>query len=117
MNSYQNIPVSLQSLDDLITALSEEERVTFNNIIRSTLLPVDAFKDYCSWSEDCYTRNCIVANDKFELILICWCEGHRTPIHDHGGEECWVKVIEGEFRETIYTENEQGELVTVRSSI
>jgi cysteine dioxygenase len=51
------------------------------------------------------------------LILICWCEGQRTPIHDHGGEECWVKVIEGEFKETIYKQNEAGELNFVKSSI
>jgi cysteine dioxygenase len=117
LNSDENTPIALQSLDDLITALSEEERTKYNHIIHSIKLPSSAFENYSSWSNECYTRNCIIDNEKFELILICWCEGHRTPIHDHGGEECWVKVIEGEFKETIYKQNEAGELNFVKSSI
>lgn len=117
MNSSKNTPVALQSLDELITALSEEDSRKYNHIIRSIAFSPDDFENYSSWSDDCYTRNCIIDNEKFELILICWCEGHRTPIHDHGGEECWVKVIEGEFKETIYKENKEGELEVVTSSI
>ena len=117
MNSNENIPITLQSLDELITALSEEERTKYNHIMHSVKLSADAFDDYCSWSDACYTRNCIVDTEKFELILICWCEGHRTQIHDHGGEECWVKVIEGEFKETIYKKNKEDKLNMVKSSI
>jgi len=117
LNSNENTPIALQSLDDLITALSEKERTKYNHIIHSIKLPSSAFENYNSWSNECYTRNCIIDNEKFELILLCWCEGHRTPIHDHGGEECWVKVIEGEFKETIYKQNEAGELNFVKSSI
>lgn len=117
MNSNENIPVALQSLDELITALSEEERTKYNQHIHSIKLSADDFEKYCSWSDDCYTRNRIVDTEKFELILICWCEGHQTQIHDHGGEECWVKIIEGEFKETIYKKNKEGELNLVKSSI
>lgn len=117
MNSNEPSSTTLQSLNDLITALSEGERTTYNHIIRSIKFQKNALEEYASWSNECYTRNCIVDNEKFELILICWCEGHRTPIHDHGGEECWVKVIEGEFKETIYKQNEAGELCIVKSLI
>jgi cysteine dioxygenase len=117
LNSNASIPVALQTLDELIIALSEEERTNYNHIIHSIKFSSNAFENYDSWSKDCYTRNCIVNNEKFELILICWCKGHRTPIHDHGGEECWVKVIDGEFKETIYKENEEGKLNLVKSTI
>ncbi len=117
MNSNEHTPETLQSLNELVTALSEGERTTYNHIIRSMKLPSSAFEGYCSWSNESYTRNCIVENEKFELILLCWEKGQFTPIHDHGGEECWVRVIEGEFRETIYKESELGELSEVRSAI
>lgn len=117
LNSNEDSTSTLQTLNDLIAALSEGERTTYNHIIRSTKFKANAFENYSSWSNDCYTRNCIVDNEKFELILICWCEGHQTPIHDHGGEECWVKVIEGEFKETIYKQNEIGNLTIVKTSI
>ena len=62
-------------------------------------------------------ENCIVNTEKFELILLCWEQGQITPIHDHGGEECWVKVINGEFRETIYKVNKLGELNVIKTII
>jgi cysteine dioxygenase len=117
LNSKEQTSVTLQTLDDLITTLCEEERTNYDNIIRSVNLPSDTFKNYCSWSNKCYTRNCIVENEKFELILLCWEEGQKTPIHDHGGEECWVKVIEGEFKETIYKKDETGTLTPSTSLV
>ncbi len=117
MNSNEQNPITLQSLDDLVSALSEEERTTYSSIIRSMKIPSSAFEYCCSWSNKSYTRNCIVENEKFELILLCWEEGQKTPIHDHGGEECWVKIIQGELKETIYKVDEAGELKAGKSTI
>ena len=108
MESKEKNTTILQSLNDLISALSDGERTTYNHIIHSLQLEPNAFEKYANWSKDCYTRNCIADTEKFELILICWCAGHQTSIHDHGGEECWVKVIEGEFKETLYKQDEMG---------
>ena len=110
MESKEKNTTILQSLNDLISTLSEGERTTYNHIIHSLQLEPNAFEKYANWSKDCYTRNCIADTEKFELILICWCAGHQTSIHDHGGEECWVKVIEGEFKETLYKQDEVGAL-------
>lgn len=117
MISTNNNPEAIQSLNELVTALSEGERTTYNDIIRSTELPSSDLESYCSWSDESYTRNCIIENKDFELILLCWESGQVTPIHNHGGEECWVNVIEGEFKETIYTEGEPGQLNVVKSNI
>ena len=70
LTSSEHSTTTLQSLDELITALSEGERTTYNHIIHSIKFPENAFENYCSWSDECYTRNCIVDNEKFELILI-----------------------------------------------
>ena len=110
MESKEKNTTILQSLNDLISALSDGERTTYNHIIHSLQLEPNAFEKYANWSKDCYTRNCIADTEKFELILICWCAGHQTSIHDHGGEECWVKVIEGEFKETVYKQDKMGAL-------
>lgn len=110
-------PVTIESLNELVTALSEEERTKYDDIIRSMKIPPGVFQEYCSWSNESYTRNCIVENERFELILLCWEKGQITPIHDHGGEECWVKVIEGELKETIYQEDETGEMKSSGSAI
>ncbi len=117
MNSKEDSPNTFQSVNELVTALCEEERMTFTEIIQSINLPSSAFEHFSSWSSECYTRNCIVENEKFELILLCWQKGQLTPIHDHGGKECWVKIIQGEFRETLYKLDKAGELNAVKSSI
>lgn len=117
MNFNQQNPETLQTLDDLVSTLSEGERTTFNEIIRTVNLPNHVFKNHCSWSDKSYTRNCLFDNEKFELILLCWEQGQATPIHDHDGEECWVRIIEGEFRETIYKEDKSGKLNVIKSNI
>ena len=109
--------MTLQLLDELVNALFEGEKTNYSNILRSMKLPISAFDNYCSWSAESYTRNCITENDKFELILICWEQGQITPIHNHDGQECWVRIIEGEFSETIYNANEDGLLKRFKSTI
>lgn len=117
LNSNLKNIETYQSLTELVSILSKEEREKYAAIFGSLNLPKRAFTDICSWSCKSYTRNCIVENEKFELVLLCWEKGQITPIHDHGGEECWVKIIEGEFRETIYKVDNFGELNMVKSTI
>lgn len=108
-------PETINTINELVTSLTEGERTTFDQIIRSVRLTRNDFEDFSSWSDDSYTRNCIAETEKFEMILICWEKGQITPIHDHGGEECWVNIIDGEFEEVIYQEDESGELKTVKT--
>ena len=38
-------------------------------------------------------------NGKFNLILLCWGEGHGTAIHDHADAHCFMKVLQGTLTE------------------
>ena len=105
------------SLNELISALKNEQSTKYHDILHSMEIPKSAFEVFCSWSESTYTRNCIFENERFELILICWQSSHKTPIHDHGGEECWVKVIDGEFKETVYKSNEVSEVNILKTNL
>ena len=117
MNSSKNNPPIVETLRELVTALSEGERATYNSIVRSMNIPISVFEAHCSWSDDCYTRNCVADTENFELILLCWEPEQMTPIHDHGGEECWVTVIQGAFKETIYRLDDHDEPEELKSSI
>lgn len=116
MSSKEKNPLASETLSELITSLSEEDSTKYSDILRSAQLTSAAFETCSSWSSESYTRNCVVENDDFELILLCWQPGQLTPIHDHGGEECWVKIIEGEFKETLYKADEAGKLKPVKTS-
>lgn len=117
MNSNESHQDTHQSISELVTSLSQEDKTKYRGILRSTKISISAFESFCSWSTESYTRNCIVENENFQLILLCWEAGQKTPIHDHGGEECWVKVIQGEFKETIYKVDEGEEVNVIKTSV
>ncbi|MFK7786447.1 MAG: cysteine dioxygenase family protein [Crocinitomicaceae bacterium] len=117
MNSEKNTTTTINTINELVTALAEGERTTYNQIFRSMHIPVSEFENFCSWSDGCYTRNCVFEDEKFELILLCWEEGQKTPIHDHGGEECWVKTVKGELEESLFKMDEENTLKLIKSDV
>jgi len=116
LESTKNTQNSLHTFSELIQVLDEEERTNYTAILKSMKLPIAEFEKHANWSKTCYTRNCIVENEHFELILICWEKEQITAIHDHGGEECWVYFVEGEFKENVYKESENGELHIIKTT-
>ena len=117
LESTKNTQKPLETMSELIQVLDEEERTKYTTILKTMKLPIAEYEKYATWSSTCYTRNCIAENEDFELILICWERGQATAIHDHGGEECWVYFVEGEFRENIYTQGGKGRLNAVKTTI
>jgi len=69
------------------------------------------YSNYVRFKEQKYTRN-LVGYDvpvgegkfkaKFTVLLLCWDKGQMSPIHDHAGSSCWVKVLQGQVREIRY---------------
>jgi cysteine dioxygenase len=47
---------------------------------------------------DGYTRTCAYDDERFEVLLLNWARGAASSIHDHGGQHCWLVVLEGELR-------------------
>ena len=47
-----------------------------------------------------YTRNLVDAgNGKFNLMILCWGEGHGSAVHDHADAHCFMKILEGSLSE------------------
>ena len=42
-----------------------------------------------------YTRTRVYRDANFELLLLNWAPGAASAIHDHGGQHCWMMVLEG----------------------
>jgi cysteine dioxygenase len=64
----------------------------------------DDWKTYVHFDESRYHRVRLpfLVNEKFEIMLICWKKGQKSPIHDHPAHGCYLKVLEGCLTETIY---------------
>jgi len=61
----------------------------------------DDWRKYAVLEKDTYTRNLVNAgNGKFNLMVVYWDKNNpRSPIHDHSGSHCFVKVLDGYMRE------------------
>lgn len=96
----------ITSLKQLTKQLNNATKDAYKAIGVSLDLPLEELTPYTFWSNESYTRNCITRKPNYELILLCWEPGQETPIHCHGGEECWVYIMEGKIEETHYLFND-----------
>ncbi|XP_063312996.1 cysteine dioxygenase type 1 [Pelobates fuscus] len=98
-----------QTLDDLIQILHQifaSDKVNIEevqNIVESyESNPLDWAK-YAKFDQYRYTRNLVdEGNGKFNLMILCWGEGHGSSIHDHTDSHCFLKILQGNLKETLY---------------
>ncbi len=70
----------------------------------ATISAID-FTPYYLFDEKEYTRNLLYSSPHCELILICWCPGQQSAIHDHAASECMMCCIDGVLLENHYQKN------------
>jgi predicted metal-dependent enzyme (double-stranded beta helix superfamily) len=72
-------------------------------LLSSFELHPDELANYLNWDSSSYCRNLVAYDEAFTILLLTWDKGQVSPIHDHAGSSCWVKVISGELNEVLYT--------------
>nr|XP_032809139.1 cysteine dioxygenase type 1 [Petromyzon marinus] len=99
----------LRSLDELISVLHElfsGDKVDVDEVKAvMASYPHDAtdWERFAKFDKFRYTRNLVdEGNGKFNLMLLCWGEGHGSSIHDHMDAHCFVKIMQGQLKETMY---------------
>lgn len=75
----------------------------------------DEIDDYSSFSFERYQRNRVRLCNSYEALFLCFEAGQRTPIHDHAGSACGVKVLQGVALETIFYRTRDGWLYATGS--
>lgn len=73
---------------------------------------LDSFKRYSSRS---YARNLVRSGEWYALWVMCWRNGQRSPIHDHAGSSCGVRVLLGTATETAFAFAPNGHVMATRS--
>jgi cysteine dioxygenase len=58
--------------------------------------------EFMRFSERGYTRNLVRAGPWYNVLTLCWKNGQRSPIHDHRGSSCAVRVLRGTATETLF---------------
>jgi len=56
-----------------------------------------------------YTRNIVgYSPNQFIALLLCWEAGQQSPIHDHAGAHCFMKMLTGRLTEERFDRSEDG---------
>jgi cysteine dioxygenase len=108
-----------KTLDDLIAFLDGlDERAPLAELIAElSELHVDceALHKYVQFSEEHYARNLVREGPWYHLLVMCWKNGQRSPIHDHAGSTCGVRVLRGVLTETTFAFAPNGHVKAVGS--
>ncbi|KAJ2775829.1 hypothetical protein H4R18_005920 [Coemansia javaensis] len=102
-------------MQDLIAALNAamgdtglgEDRATVRRVqqlMRSYVSQSQDWAQYAVYHEGTrYTRNLVDdGNGKYNLLILVWAEGQASPIHDHAGSHCMMKLLAGQLDEQLY---------------
>ena len=100
----------ITSIEDLKEVLKRHDEYGYLNIMKAIDIPYDEFERHFTWKEEHYTRNSIIRNEKYELLVICWERGQDSPIHDYDSEDAWIHILRGQLKEEKYKKNDGGEL-------
>ncbi|KAH0952013.1 hypothetical protein HN011_006183 [Eciton burchellii] len=99
----------VSTLRQLIDALHEAFQTDHVNIDHVQDLMTSYKSDFAEWKKFAkfdryrYTRNLVdEGNGRFNLMVLCWGEGHGSAIHDHANAHCVMKILQGKLCETRY---------------
>ncbi len=92
--------VPLETLEELLIELDLDEK------------DIDP---YVQFDDERYQRNLMYEGSGFQALILCWKIGQRSPIHDHKGSSCGVRVLRGTATETVFKRGADGMLMAIRS--
>lgn len=92
--------ISIENLVEGLRSIPDEEFVCDNvyQFLGQNPVEVDSITRFFHWSDNCYTRNLIYKDDRFELMAICWERGQVSRVHNHSEQRCWMMVPVGKLR-------------------
>ena len=74
-------------------------------------LRASTLREHIRFDTDCYRRNLVHLGPGYVALVLCWRPGQASPVHDHRGSACALRVIEGVASERRYERNHDGRIV------
>lgn len=107
------------SLNQFLEGLNQhEERVPLPELVEKLEvldIELDDVQDWVHFGPDRYRRNLMYEGSGFQALILCWLNGQRSPIHDHEGSSCGVKVLKGVMTETVFDRTAGGQIIARHS--
>ena len=111
----QMVTPPLESLRELEGYSGRIPLAVLQDWLVRTEVTLELVRPFLQFSPDRYVRNLLHAGPSYQALVLCWHSGQRSPIHDHRGSSCAVKVISGVATETVFTPGPNGMLYATGS--
>ncbi len=79
-------------------------------------ISVDDISEYARFSEQRYLRNLVHQGEWYHVLALCWRSGQRSPIHNHAGSTCGLRILKGIATETVFEPTPSGLMKPVSSA-
>lgn len=89
---------------------------TLRKMVRSLRITRGDLGTHVRFGKACYRRNLVHTGPAYQALVLCWRSGQRSPIHDHRGSACALRVVEGIATETRFAVSPAGLLFPTDSS-
>ena len=88
-----------RSLDDLFAFLDgldgPPELAQLTAALARLDVECDDVAEHVRFADRTYARNPVRSGPRYQAWVMCWKNGQRSPIHDHTGSSCGVRVLRG----------------------
>jgi cysteine dioxygenase len=84
---------TLMSRPDLSRLLEELSRFE---------IELEDLSEHVHFAANGYKRNLARSAPDYQAWVLCWKNGQRSPIHNHTGSACVVRVLRGTLTETLF---------------
>ncbi len=112
----KTIPQCLKDLLDFLESLTERApQEKLGELLEGLDISIDDLSHCVEFGPKTYRRNLICENEWYELLCICWKSGQRSPIHNHAGSTCGLRIIHGTATETLFEMTDCGQIKAVES--
>lgn len=108
----QTVGQTTQTVKDFLADLDRyEERVPLDELkhrLENLEISIDDVRKFVHFGRERYQRNLMHEGPGYQALILCWRKGQRSPIHDHTGSSCGVRVLEGIATETSFAQTPDG---------
>lgn len=100
----RTIPAALAPLLGYLQSLTDgrADLAVLQRLLHESRLTVADVAEFLHFEDRCYCRNLLAESPWFNVLVLCWKSGQRSPIHDHAQSVCAFKVLTGVCSEVAY---------------
>ncbi|XP_072021087.1 cysteine dioxygenase type 1-like [Amphiura filiformis] len=104
---YKLNPETLQELIESLHVLFSTDKVNVEevqSVMENYKSDEDDWDKFAKYDHHRYTRNLVdEGNGRFNLMILAWGEGQGSSIHSHSDAHCFMKVLDGTLRESLFS--------------